>query len=198
MLALGQASQRAPLGVPGGEVQALLRGLLDAPQPQIRLAAVHALAQSDPELPAQRLNLLVEAVRDPSVELWRHTSSVQTGVRGVQQWTGDLMAGQSPLFTLGLLADHSDEEQRVGALAQAGGLLSRWHSPTAALVPRIAVRLDDPAAEVRFLAAELLACLGPQQRRTLTTSRSSLPMTPPGRHVEGRLSPRLPCGRWRG
>lgn len=104
---------------------------------------------------------MLEAVRDPSIELWRHTSSIQTGVLGVHHWTAGLLTGPSPTFTLGLLADHHDDEQRIGALAQAGTLLSQWSSPTAALVPRLVAHLDDPAPEARFRAAELLACLGP-------------------------------------
>ncbi len=76
-------------------------------------------------------------------------------------WTGELFTGPSPAFVLGLLADHPDDEQRVGALGQAAELLARWRSPVAELLPVIAARLDDPAAEVRFRAAELLACLGP-------------------------------------
>lgn len=161
VLALGQAAQRAPAGVRGAEVCDLLHQLLDAPQSQIRLAAVHALAPRDPGLPTRRLDLVLEAVRDPSVELWRHTSSIGTGIQGVQRWTAGLITGPEPTFTLGLLADHHEDEQRIGALAQAGGLLSRWRSPAAELVPRLVARLDDPAPEARFRAAELLACLGP-------------------------------------
>ncbi|MDV5147311.1 HEAT repeat domain-containing protein [Streptomyces sp. SBC-4] len=161
VLSLGKAARRAPVGEQGSEVFHLLRRLLDSPQAQIRLAAVHALAPQDPGLPTRRLDLVLEAVRDPSVELWHHSSSVRAGVRGVHHWTAGLVTGPAPGFTLGLLADHHDEEQRIGGLAQAGRLLSQWRSPTAALLPRLVARLDDPAAEVRFRAAELLACLGP-------------------------------------
>ncbi|MGP4048842.1 HEAT repeat domain-containing protein [Streptomyces sp. 2A115] len=161
VLSLGQAALRAPVGAQGVEVFDVLHRLLDAPQAQIRLAAVHALTPNDPGLPARRLSLILEAVRDPTVELWRHTSSVQTGVLGVHSWTAGLITGPAPTFTLGVLADHHDDDQRIGALAQAGRLLSQWHSPTAALLPRLVARLDDPAPEVRFRAAELLACLGP-------------------------------------
>ncbi|MFI5756483.1 hypothetical protein [Streptomyces sp. NPDC051569] len=161
VLALGQAALRAPAGEHGAEVFDLLRGLLDSPQAQIRLAAVHALAPNDPGLPARMLDLMLEAVRDPTIELWRHTSAVSTGVLGVHHRAARLMSGPAPTFTLGLLADHHDGEQRISALAQAGRLLSQWRSPTAALLPRLVVRLDDPAPEARFRAAELLACLGP-------------------------------------
>ncbi|MFJ7064036.1 HEAT repeat domain-containing protein [Streptomyces sp. NPDC101115] len=161
VLALGHAALCAPAGAPGAEVFALLNELLDAPGPQMRLAAVHALAPVDPGLPSRRLDDVLEAVRDPSVDLWRHTSSVQAGVLGVHRWTSGLFTGPEPDFTLGVLTDHHDGEQRIAALAQAGGLLSRWLSPAAPLLPRLVGRLDDPVAEVRFRAVELLACLGP-------------------------------------
>ncbi|MEF9884359.1 HEAT repeat domain-containing protein [Streptomyces sp. P9-A4] len=121
-LSLGKAALRAPVGEHGTEAFALLHGLLDSPHPQLRLAAVHALAPNDPGLPARELGPVLEALRDPTVELWRNTSSVCTGVRGVHHWTAALMTGPAPAFTLGLLADHHDPEQRVGSLAQAGTL----------------------------------------------------------------------------
>ncbi|MFI9810015.1 hypothetical protein ACIHEJ_37935 [Streptomyces sp. NPDC052301] len=161
VLALGQAARREPVGPQAVEVLRLLRGHLDAPQKQIRLAAAHALTPADPNLPVRRIDLLLEAVRDPSVELWRHTSAVETGVEGVHHWTAALFDGPSTAFAVGLLQDHPDVDQRIGALAQAGGLLGQWRSASAALLPALCARLDDPAPEVRFRAAELLACLGP-------------------------------------
>ncbi|MET8544683.1 hypothetical protein ABZW03_29170 [Kitasatospora sp. NPDC004799] len=161
VLTLGLAAGREPAGPQAAEVRELLHRLLDAPEPQTRLAAVHALTPADPGLPARRVGLLLEAVRDPGVELWRHTGSVDAGVQGVHQWTAALFTGPSTAFTLGLLEDHRDTDQRVGALAQAGGSLAQWRSPSTDLVPALAARLDDPAPEVRFRAAELLACLGP-------------------------------------
>ncbi|WP_406465416.1 hypothetical protein OHB07_31550 [Streptomyces sp. NBC_00111] len=160
VLALGHTVLQEPTGEHGPRVRTLLRGLLDAPEAQIRLAAVHAIAPADPALPALQLGLLLEAVRDPSVELWQHTSTVETGVQGVHHWTAALLTGPSPSFAHGLLEDHPDVEQRISGLARAGGLLAQWRSPTTALLPRIVARLEDPAAEVRFRAAELLACLG--------------------------------------
>ncbi|MFF2956072.1 HEAT repeat domain-containing protein [Kitasatospora sp. NPDC057965] len=161
VLALGKAVGREPAGPRATEVLKVLRGLLDAPDAQTRLAAVHALAPADPDLAVQQVGVLLEAVRDPSVELWRHTSSVEGDVQRVHRWTAALFTGPSPTFTLGLLRDHPDVDQRVGALAQAGGLLAQWRSVSTGLLPGLAARLDDPAPEVRFRAAELLACLGP-------------------------------------
>ncbi|GAQ57029.1 HEAT repeat domain-containing protein [Streptomyces acidiscabies] len=156
-LALGKATRRTPTGDHHAEAETLLREQLDAPHPQLRLAALHALAPVAPDHLPQAL----EAVRDPSVDLWRQTSSIAAGPRAVQHWTADLFPGASPVYALGLLADHPDDEQRIGALAQAGDLLAQWRSPTTALLPEIARRLDDPATEVRYRAVELLACLGP-------------------------------------
>ncbi|MFJ9648720.1 hypothetical protein [Streptomyces sp. NPDC101206] len=161
ILVLGQAVLRQPAGGHAAEVFELLQGLLDASEAQVRLAAVHALAPSRPDLPEQRLELLLEAVRDPSVELWRRTTAMDSGAQGVQHRTAALFPGPCTSFALGLLNDHPAEEQRTGALAQAAGLLAQWRSPTSALLPRIAARLNDPACEARFRAAELLACLGP-------------------------------------
>ncbi|MFJ3792651.1 HEAT repeat domain-containing protein [Kitasatospora sp. NPDC090091] len=161
VLALGRAAGREPAGPQGAEVLELLRELLDAPEVQIRLAAVHALAPADPNLPVRRIDLLLQTVRDPSVELWRHTSSVDTGVTGVHHWTAKLFTEPSPAFTRGLLQDHPDVDQRVGALGQTGGLLAQWRSTSTELLPALRARLNDPAPEVRFRAAELLACLGP-------------------------------------
>ncbi|MET9656795.1 hypothetical protein [Streptomyces sp. NPDC006510] len=161
VLALGRAARREPAGPQAAKVLNLLRGLLDSPQTQTRLAAAHALAAADPSLPTRRIDLLLEAVRDPSVGLWRHTTTVETGVMGVHQWTAALFAEPSTTFILGLLKDHPDVDQRIGALCQAGGLLAQWRSASAALLPAVCARLDDPAPEVRFRAAELLACLGP-------------------------------------
>ncbi len=161
VLALGRAALREPAGAHADEARRLLSDLLDDPEAQLRLAAVHALAPADPGLPARRLDLLLHAVRDPGVALWRHSSTVEAGVQGVHHWTAGLFAAPSPDFTLGLLADHPDDEQRIGALAQAGAHLARRRSPAAVLLPAVAARLDDPSTEVRYRAAELLACLGP-------------------------------------
>ncbi|AZM50716.1 hypothetical protein DMB38_11885 [Streptomyces sp. WAC 06738] len=162
VLALGEARTRAPAGDRYDEAGALLHDLLDSPEPQVRLAAVHALAAGDPGFAAGRREMLLAAVRDPSVALWRQSSTRESGPQGVQAWTAGLFPGASPAFALGLLADHPDAEQRAGALAVAGGLLAQWRSPAAALLPVLAGRLADPDAEVRYRAVELLACLGPQ------------------------------------
>ncbi|WBP85052.1 HEAT repeat domain-containing protein [Kitasatospora cathayae] len=161
VLALGHAAGQQPTGHRGAETLALLHGLLDDPEPQLRLAAVHALAPTDPGLAPRHLDVVLEALRDPSVELWRQTSAAGCGVFGMQSWTADFYPGPSPSYALGLLADHPDPEQRASALSVAGALLSHRRSPTPLLLPDIAARLADPVPEVRYRATELLACLGP-------------------------------------
>ncbi|MGP3756174.1 hypothetical protein [Streptomyces sp. IBSNAI001] len=82
------------------------------------------------------------------------------------------------------------------ASAQAGGLLAQWRSPADALLPRLVARLDDPAAEVRFRAAELLACLGPAAAAHADEVAALIGDTgAPRPHAHGRPSPRPPCGR---
>ncbi|MEV6684520.1 HEAT repeat domain-containing protein [Streptomyces sp. NPDC051130] len=161
ILAIGQAAIREPVGADAAAALNAVRRLLGSSSPQLRLAALHALATNEPDLPAQLLDVMLSALRHPSVEIWQRTSSIRAGVQGVIQWTSSLLPGPSPDLTLGLLADHRDDEQRIAGLAQAGGLLARWHSPTTVLLPAISGRLGDSSAEVRFRAAELLACLGP-------------------------------------
>ncbi|MGW3043724.1 HEAT repeat domain-containing protein [Kitasatospora sp. NPDC001159] len=89
-LALGAATRRRPTGGRVAEALALLHGLLDDPEPQLRLAAVHALAPADPDLAPRHLDLVLDAVRDPGVELWRETSEAGCGVVGIQDWTANL------------------------------------------------------------------------------------------------------------
>jgi hypothetical protein len=164
IVALGSAVRREPAGPRAAEALALLHRLLEDAEPQLRLAAVHALAPDEPGLAAGNLRHLLDAVRDPGVEVWRHTSAVKAGVHSLQYRAGKLFAGSPASYTsyvLGLLADHPDDEQRIGALGQAAEVLRRWRSPVEDLLPAVAARLVDPSAEVRFRAAELLACLGP-------------------------------------
>ncbi|GAB2917084.1 HEAT repeat domain-containing protein [Streptomyces heilongjiangensis] len=165
VLALGNAVRHGPAGAPSDEAAALLDSLLTAAEPQLRLAALHALGdgrRASAAAPAEgRLETALGALRDPSVALWQRTSAAECGVRGMHQWTASLFDDASPAFALGLMAEHPDEEQRVGGLEQAARVLSRWRSPVDALLPGVVARLHDPAAEVRYRAAELLACLGP-------------------------------------
>ncbi|MEU6178500.1 hypothetical protein [Streptomyces coeruleorubidus] len=176
VVALGSAGRREPAGPRAAEALALLRELLDDQEPQLRLAAVHALAAGDPGLAERSMNLVLDAVRDPGAEVWRHTSAVEGGVQAVQYRAGTLFAdspASSTSYVLGLLADlprsrrdstggtSIDDEQQVGALAQAAEVLRRRRSPVDSLLPAVAARLDDPNPEVRFRATELLACLGP-------------------------------------
>ncbi|MER7668102.1 HEAT repeat domain-containing protein [Kitasatospora sp. NPDC096128] len=160
-LALGYAARRPPTGDRGTEALALLHRLLADREPQLRLAAVHALAPTDPALAPRHLDAVLAALRDPGVELWRETGTAGCGALGMQSWTADLYRDSATPYVVGLLADHPDAEQRAGALSLAGWLLSHRRSHTPHLLPGIATRLTDPDPEVRFRATELLACLGP-------------------------------------
>ncbi|MFD7733239.1 hypothetical protein ACFV6F_22950 [Kitasatospora phosalacinea] len=160
LLTVGRAARREPAGPHGPEALGLLRTLLtDGDDLQERHGALLALAPEEPELPGQHAELLAAAVRDPGV-LRR---AEQGGLTRIYARTTALFAAPGPAtaFTRALLRDHPHAAHRAAALGQAGGLLAEWRSPTAELLPVLAARLDDPAPEVRRLALDLLACLGP-------------------------------------
>ncbi|GLW71814.1 hypothetical protein Kpho02_41130 [Kitasatospora phosalacinea] len=160
LLTLGRAARREPAGPHGPEAIGLLRSLLaDGDSLQERHGALLALAPEEPELPLWHTELLAAALRDPDASRWAE----QGALTRVYHRTTALFAepGPAAAFVRVLLRDHPDAAHRAAALAQAGGLLAEWHSPTADLLPVLAARLDDPAPEVRRLALDLLACLGP-------------------------------------
>lgn len=137
----------------------LLRGDL-----QERLAAVHALSGVEPRLPEQHLHTLVTALRAEDVARWHESDWLGGGPRSLVRQTGDLF-GDDPharaRLVTRLLAESPGPALRVAALAEAAHVLSRWISPTSALVPVLADHLDDPRPEVRLPAVHLLAALGP-------------------------------------
>ncbi|MFF4341144.1 hypothetical protein ACFY00_14550 [Kitasatospora sp. NPDC001540] len=160
LLTLGRAARREPAGPHGPEALGLLRALLaDGDSLQERHAALLALVPEEPELPAGHAELLVAALRDPDARQWAE----QGALTRVYSRTTALFAAPGPAaaFVRALLRDHPDAAHRAAALEQAGALLAEWRSPTADLLPVLAARLDDPAPEVRRLALDLLACLGP-------------------------------------
>ncbi|MFB7950524.1 hypothetical protein ACFC6L_37150 [Kitasatospora phosalacinea] len=160
LLTLGRAARCEPAGPHGPEALGLLRALLtDGDDLQERHGALLALLPGEPELPGQHAELLASALRDPGVRRWAEHG----GLTRVYTRTTALFAAPGPAtaFTRALLRDHPDAAHRAAALGQAGGLLAEWRSPTAELLPVLAARLDDPAPEVRRLALDLLACLGP-------------------------------------
>ncbi|KHD72011.1 HEAT repeat domain-containing protein [Actinoplanes utahensis] len=133
------------------DITALLHGLLDDPDPQTGLAAVHALARTEPDLPASRVPQLVAACRGPGIAAWKDSAWFGTSIvdRTGQLLHHDRVAAAEFAVALGDGA----------GMRQAAVLLAQWRSAAEALHGFLIDRLADEDAETRFQAAYLLACV---------------------------------------
>jgi HEAT repeat protein len=139
-------------------LRAELDRLLAEDDLQVRLAAVHALAESEPSAAVPHLATLVRAVVHPDAVLWQGSA-----------WGGDVVAATGALlqddpvaataFALGVHRG-GDTDQRVAAMKEAGRVLGEWRGVTGAIVPFLAAQLDHDEAEPRYRAAFLLGCVG--------------------------------------
>ncbi|WP_033442207.1 PBS lyase [Saccharothrix sp. NRRL B-16314] len=148
---------------PDEALRAELVALLGGDDLQLRLAAVHALAESDPAVAPPHVDLLVRAVLDPDSALWQDSAWIGGALVPT---TGKLLAVDpvaATAFTIGISAD-GEVDQRVANLGQAGSVLSEWRTVTGAILPLLGRYLDDDSSEVRYRAAALLACLGPEAK----------------------------------
>lgn len=147
--------------VPGsGDIRAELHRLLDDPDRQTGLAAVHALAGTEPGLPGTRLDRLIAAVLDPGTVRWRDTYRFGGSAQAVTNATGDLLRGDPDArraFALAVGAGGGSAE-RAAALNQVRVLLER-RDTAPALHGFLIERLADGEPEVRFRAAYLLGCV---------------------------------------
>lgn len=159
-LAFGVVSAWAPEDALRTELLALLA----EEDLQLRLAAVHALAQSHPDLAAGQVDTLARAVLDEDATLWRDSAWIGGTPATLVRSTGDLLVPNQVAATAFAfrLARTGDAEYRVAALDHSQQVLSRWRTGTAEILPLLAERLDDEAPEARYRAAALLACLGSQ------------------------------------
>ena len=133
------------------DVSALLRDLLDDTDPQTGLAAVHALARTENDLPAARVPQLLAACRDPGIAAWAQSAWFGTSI---VERTGRLVQRD------GVAAAEFAVAMGGGTgMQQAAALLAQWRSAAPALHGFLADRLADDDAEVRFRAAYLLACV---------------------------------------
>jgi hypothetical protein len=158
VLALGELLDRSS---DPGDVRAGLRRLLDHDELQVRLAAVHALGQSEPQVAADRVATLVDAVRHPDADAWQASARIggtrQTLVHATGRLLRDPVAAAA--FAMGVNRS-ANPEQRIASLGQAGLLLAEWRTITEALLPFLADQLRDAHTEARYRAAFLLGCLG--------------------------------------
>ncbi|WBP92092.1 hypothetical protein [Kitasatospora cathayae] len=180
LLALGEAAAgEAGTGGTGGtggvvdDARALLAQVLEGDDPVLWVAAVHAGAELDRDLPVRRMDRLIEVFSDPALrprfeEVW-FTPAVEG------PWTREDLVRS----TAWLLAHDPDAElrfavrlvetaDRIGdaalcreALDVAWRLLTERRSVEAALLPSAGALLTSPDAAVRLRAANILAVLGP-------------------------------------
>ncbi|WP_370964830.1 HEAT repeat domain-containing protein [Amycolatopsis sp. cg9] len=160
VLAFGVVSAWAPEEALRNE----LLPLLTEEDLQLRLAAVRALAKSEPALAAGQVDTLARAVLEEDAALWRDSAWIGGTPATLVRSTGDLLLddrGAATAFAF-LLARARDGEYRVAALDHTQQVLSRWRTGTAEILPLLAERLDDELPEARYRAAALMACLGSQ------------------------------------
>lgn len=129
---------------------------------QVRLAAVHALAKTDPTVATRQVGTLVRAVLDPDAALWPGSAWIGGTPATIVHATGALLAADpvaATVFAVGA-ARADDPQRRAAALGHAQQVLSQWRTATDGLLPLLTRGLGDDAPEVRYRAAALLACLG--------------------------------------
>ncbi|WP_405468607.1 HEAT repeat domain-containing protein [Streptomyces canus] len=156
------------------EVRAILTGLLRHTDPVLRVAAVHTLARTEPELAVGELDALVEALADPALRsrweaVWYVLDVDEPFSReDVAYWTAALYENEPAATTrflarLAAAADPAEDADLLRAvLDRSWRLLTRHRSVEAALLPVAAGLMDHPDSTVRLRAVHLLAALGPR------------------------------------
>ncbi|MDH6130287.1 HEAT repeat domain-containing protein [Kitasatospora sp. GP82] len=177
LLALGEAaSGEAGAGRTGDafdEARAVLAEVLGGDDPVLWVAAVHASAGLDRELPVRQMDRLIKVFSDPALrprfeEVW-YTPDVdgpwtrEDLVRSTA-WKPAHDPGAELSFAVRLIetADRTGDAAlcRV-ALDLAWRLLTKRRSVETALLPLAGRLLTDPDGAVRLRAANMLAVLGP-------------------------------------
>ncbi|KFZ82049.1 PBS lyase [Amycolatopsis sp. MJM2582] len=139
-----------------------LHALVTDDDPLTGLAAVHALAVSDPAVATDKVSLLLSGVLNAETEQYRDSEWVGHGPEALVHKTGSLLLGDpvaATAFARGV-ARSGDAAKRVAALMHVQQVLSMWRTTTEELLPVLAAHLDDESPEARYRAAALLACVG--------------------------------------
>ncbi|MCT2543650.1 HEAT repeat domain-containing protein [Streptomyces atratus] len=172
LLALGTAAAGSGAAEAAERVREIVAGVLGTGTPAMRVAAVHARAEFDPQAPVRELDLLVEALSDPAARpgfeaLW-YVPDIDGPLNreDVLSWTARLFE-DAPEAALSLVVRLVDAARRTGdtllcraALDEGWRLLVSMRSAAPALLPRAGALLGDPDDGVRYRAAHLLAALG--------------------------------------
>jgi len=150
----------ADLAPPGVDEWLIER--LDDPDRQIRLAAA---ARLRPGLRTEAIldTVILDAVSGPDIDIWREVNAVGLAPAGVITWLGATL-GEVParLRLVARLIGHPDPARRLGALSVAANLLNERRSVVPELLPHVAGVIDDSEVEIRALAVQLVAGLGPE------------------------------------
>ncbi|MFF3396404.1 hypothetical protein ACFYW1_36530 [Streptomyces sp. NPDC002669] len=157
---------------PVEEVRAVLADVLRDGEPVMKVAALHAWACLDRDVPVRRADALVEVFTDAGsrsrfAEIWWVQGVDDPFSReDVIRWTGRLFdhvpqAAAEFVVRLAGAADRTgDTVLRRAVLDEAWQLLVRRPSAASALLPVAGGLLADPDDTVRLKAASLLAVLG--------------------------------------
>ena len=159
VLAFGKLFATDPVD---GRVWAELHRLAGGDDVQLRFAALQALAESEPALPASRLTDLVEAVLHADAAQWQHSVWIGDAPTAAVRAAGELLRcdpAAAAAFSV-RVGRRGDADQRVASLHHAALLLAEWRTATDVLLPHLADLLDDSDPEVRYRAVHLLGCLG--------------------------------------
>ncbi|HEY9473113.1 MAG TPA: HEAT repeat domain-containing protein, partial [Mycobacteriales bacterium] len=139
-------------------LKAELERLLAHDDLQIRLAAVHALAESDPGVAVPHVDMLVRAVLHNDATRWQESAWIGGTRATIVHSTGALLHPDpvaAVAYTIGTGRGHGTD-QRVATMEQAGRVLGEWRTVTCLILPFLADHLNDAEAEVRYRAAFLL------------------------------------------
>lgn len=157
---------------PVEEARAVLAGVLRDGGPVMKVAAMHAWACLDPDVPVRQADLLVEILTDTDVRpqfeavWWVPGVEAAFSREDVVSWTGSLF-DHAPKTAASFVVRLAEAAGRIGdtdlcraALDEAWRLLVLRPSAAPALLPVAGGLLANPDDAVRLKAANLLAMLG--------------------------------------
>ncbi|MFD3994556.1 hypothetical protein [Streptomyces sp. NPDC058548] len=173
LLALGEVTAAGRAGEQADAVRAVLADVLDGDDPVMWVAAVHASAGLDRDLPLRHMDRLIEVFTDLALrprfeEVWYSPNVDDPWTReDVVRWTADLLAHdvEAELSFVVTLIEASRRSADTAlcreALDVAWLLLADNRSAEAVLLPIAGGLLTDADGPVRLRAANILAVLGP-------------------------------------
>ncbi|MFJ2932734.1 hypothetical protein ACIO8G_08190 [Streptomyces sp. NPDC087219] len=173
LLALASEAAAGRAGEQADEVRAVLAHTLDTDDPVLWVAAVHASAELDRDLPLRHMDRLIEVLSDLALrprfeEVWYTPNADGPWTREALVWSAAALFEHDPEAELAFVVTLIETARRSTdtalcreALDVAWQLLTRRGSVEGALLPLAGGLLTDPDVAVRQRAANILAVLGP-------------------------------------